>query len=79
VMNAHEVKLLGGGGTDMGVGIAAALELKPKPDLVLVLTDGHTPWPKAPRAKVIVGLLDPLGRVPDWATTVLIEPETVTS
>jgi predicted metal-dependent peptidase len=78
VMNAHEVKLLGGGGTDMGAGIAAALELKPKPDLVLVLTDGHTPWPRAPRAKVIVGLLDPQGRVPDWATSVLIEPESVT-
>lgn len=77
VLNAHEVKLLGGGGTDMGEGIKAAGELKPRPDLILVLTDGHTPWPKPPKAKVVVGLMDPTGSVPDWATSVLIDPEMV--
>ncbi|TCO62696.1 DUF2201 family putative metallopeptidase [Actinocrispum wychmicini] len=77
VLNAHEVKLLGGGGTDMGAGIKAAAELRPRPDLILVLTDGHTPWPKPPRAKVVVGLMDPAGTVPSWATSVLIDPETV--
>ena len=44
----------------MGKGIQAAMELKPTPDVVVVLTDGFTPWPdKPPKAKVIVGLLDP--------------------
>ena len=42
---AKLMKLPGGGGTNMIVGIDAALNLKPKPDTVLVLTDGHTPFP----------------------------------
>jgi hypothetical protein len=37
--------LRGGGGTDMVAGLNAALELKPKPEAVIVLTDGHTPFP----------------------------------
>jgi Mg-chelatase subunit ChlD len=71
------VKLLGGGGTDMGAGLAAAVELAPRPDLIIVLTDGRTPWPaRAPdRAKVVVGLLDPAGSVPGWARSVTIEPD----
>lgn len=59
VSRASQVELLGGGGTDMGQGIAQALELRPCPSIVVVLTDGFTPWPHAaPKgAKVIVGLL----------------------
>jgi len=76
VLNASDVRLLGGGGTDMGAGLEAATGLKPRPDLVIVLTDGHTPWPSgAPGGvKVIVGLMDPTGTVPEWASTVMIEP-----
>jgi predicted metal-dependent peptidase len=81
VMNARDVRLLGGGGTDMGAGLAATAALRPRPDLVIVLTDGHTPWPAGPpgKAKVIVGLMDPTGSVPDWATSVTIDPATVGS
>jgi predicted metal-dependent peptidase len=81
VMNARDVRLLGGGGTDMGAGLAATTSLRPRPDLVIVLTDGHTPWPARPpgKAKVIVGLMDPTGSVPDWATSVTIDPATVGS
>ncbi|HVA06085.1 MAG TPA: VWA-like domain-containing protein [Acidimicrobiales bacterium] len=63
VSRASQVELLGGGGTDMGEGIARALALRPRPSIVVVLTDGYTPWPEsAPRgAKVIVGLLDAPG------------------
>jgi predicted metal-dependent peptidase len=74
VMNAKDVRLLGGGGTDMGAGLAVAADLRPRADLIIVLTDGYTPWPPAPpsKAKVIVGLLAE-GSVPDWATSVRIE------
>ena len=60
VSRASQIELLGGGGTDMGEGIAQALSLKPRPSVIVVLTDGFTPWPAgAPRgAKVIVGLLE---------------------
>ena len=48
VRRARDVRLGGGGGTDMRVGLAAAAELRPRPDLVVVLTDGYTPWPERP-------------------------------
>ena len=35
----------GRGGTDMRVGIQAALDLKPRPHAIVVFTDGETPWP----------------------------------
>ena len=42
-----DIKLGGGGGTDLRVGIAAAESLKPQPKIVIVLTDGYTPWPES--------------------------------
>jgi len=75
VLDAREVRLLGGGGTDMGAGLAAVAALRPRPDLAIVLTDGHTPWPGRPPdgVRVVVGLLDESGHTPDWATTVLVD------
>jgi predicted metal-dependent peptidase len=80
VSKATQVVLGGGGGTDMGSGIEAAAALRPRPSIVIVLTDGFTPWPAvAPKgARVIVGLLDQgwhghRWEPPAWASTVLIE------
>ena len=75
VLDAREVRLLGGGGTDLRIGLAAAAETKPRPDLVIVLTDGHTPWPaeRPAHTRVVVGLMDVTGTSPDWAVTVPIE------
>ena len=83
VSRASQVELAGGGGTNMGVGIAAAAALHPRPSVIVVLTDGFTPWPdKSPKAvRVIVGLLTqpiiPTDRfaLPTWARIVRIEPE----
>lgn len=75
VLDVRAVQLLGGGGTDMGAGLAAAVELRPRPDVVIVLTDGHTPWPASPPlgCEVVVALLDESGSVPGWATPVVVD------
>jgi predicted metal-dependent peptidase len=79
----RDITLVGGGGTDMSIGLAAAMEERPQPDLIIVLTDGYTPWPvEAPAAEVVVGLLADDGDVPglapaeppSWARTVPIGP-----
>jgi len=75
VTAARQVQLLGGGGTRMGEGIEAARRLRPAPSVVVVLTDGFTPWPaEAPRGlRVVVGLLrDGALRPPAWARVVRI-------
>lgn len=73
VKAATQVRLAGGAGTDMRVGIAAAVALRPKPHAVIVLTDGATPWPdEPPRVALVVGLLSPTHvPVPEWARVVM--------
>jgi len=47
VRRLGELVLTGGGDTDLRVGIDAALATRPRPSVVVVLTDGLTPWPPA--------------------------------
>ena len=76
VRRARDAHLGGGGGTDLRVGIAAAGTQRPRPDVIVVFTDGETPWPPQPPpgCSVIVALL---GRsrtdfppTPPWAVRV---------
>ncbi|RAY16719.1 hypothetical protein DPM19_00625 [Actinomadura craniellae] len=55
VTSAGQVTLAGGGGTDMRVGIEAAL--RERPQVVIVLTDGFTPWPEEPASYRLVAAL----------------------
>jgi predicted metal-dependent peptidase len=82
---AEGIPLLGGGGTDMRTGFVKALRTTPRPDVVVILTDGQTPWPSAqPACRTVVGLFPRRRqsydensdyvprRPPDWARVVTI-------
>lgn len=69
-----EVVLAGGGGTDMRVGIERALREPHRPQVVVVLTDGWTPWPQEPTSCRVVAALvgaDP-PQPPAWVETVRV-------
>lgn len=75
------LQLPGGGGTDMGEGLAAAGSLRPHPHIIVVFTDGYTPWPESVPAQVesvIVVLSDEsqTPNVPDWATVISLDHHT---
>jgi predicted metal-dependent peptidase len=77
VSSARQVELIGGGGTNMGAGIGAAADLRPRPAVTVVLTDGYTPWPAAaPKGmRVVVGLLgEGAPDAPPWTRSVRVEP-----
>ena len=86
VYNVKDISLHGGGGTDMRVGIKAAMEHKPTPDVVILFTDGYTPWPDKPlpRGKqLVVGLVGKSAcesnQVPEWCRVVkIVDDEEIT-
>ena len=73
VRDVRQVELVGGGGTDMTAGIESALCLKPRPDLIVVITDGWTPWPGEPVGVPVVAVLtqdDDPHDTPSWIRTI---------
>lgn len=74
-------KLIGGGGTDMGAAIdtvvAKMTAVKRKPHMVVVLTDGETPWQRVFTGPVIAGIFPRRGstpqEVPNDITAIVIE------
>ncbi|WP_078910084.1 VWA-like domain-containing protein [Streptomyces sp. NRRL S-87] len=74
VTSTDQVELAGGGGTDMRVGIRAARALPDRPDVVVVLTDGYTPWPdEMPSCRLIAALIGPdAPQPPPWVETVRV-------
>ncbi|MFI2908511.1 VWA-like domain-containing protein [Streptomyces sp. PDY-4] len=74
VTSTEQVTLGGGGGTDMRVGIDAALAARDRPGIVIVLTDGFTPWPaETPSCRLIAALIGAgAPRPPAWVETVRV-------
>jgi len=73
-------RVRGGGGTDMGYLVREVVDAKPKsrpPQLVVVITDGETPWGRAPRTRVpVIAVITPRGRrdnTPAWVKEVVID------
>ncbi|KAF0246616.1 MAG: hypothetical protein FD167_3447 [bacterium] len=76
VFKKSQVQALGGGGTNMCVGIETALKAKPRPQVVVVITDGDSPWPSKPikNARLVIALTENTysGYLPKWAKVVLV-------
>jgi len=76
VRHARDIHLGGGGGTDLRHGMDAATKLSPRPDVLIVLTDGDTPWPESqPSGLAVIAAV--IGRAhhllpptPHWAQRV---------
>lgn len=75
VTSAQQVTLAGGGGTDMRIGIERALALPERPGVVIVITDGLTPWPAEPSACRLIAALTSMKApaAPAWAETIRIQ------
>ncbi|WP_205797182.1 VWA-like domain-containing protein [Micromonospora sp. CMU55-4] len=82
VRRIEDIELVGGGGTDMRVGLAASAALRPRADIVIVATDGDTPWDdippdRNPQARYVTLLLDgDRDTVPPWMRKIIVaEPD----
>ena len=78
--DVQKLQLPGGGGTDMREGITAALAIKPRPDAIVIVTDGETPWPanKPIGCDNFIVLLTTgakAAKVPGWAKTVVLDSD----
>ena len=77
VFKKEQIQAKGGGGTDMRLCFQHADTLKPRPDIVIVLTDGETPWPdhKPNGYRSIVCLIPGAYQRsgPEWAKVIVVE------
>ena len=77
VRSLSDVKLVGGGGTDLRVGIDAALSARPAGNVIVAFTDGGTPWPEhrlpVPLIVALIGQ-HAADTAPAWAKTVRVTP-----
>ena len=78
IHNTNQITLAGAGGTDMATGIHAAAQTRP--DAIVVITDGWTPWPQTPppaTRTVIAALTNNhcIHQAPEWIQTIDISEQ----
>lgn len=64
----------------MSAGLEACAALRPRPEVVVVMTDGETPWPAQPppglgsaRVIALLTMASSADYVPEWMTTIVID------
>jgi predicted metal-dependent peptidase len=76
IFKATDVKLMGGGGTDMTLGLEAAEKMRPRPHVIICITDCETGWPSRPlRVPLIVARTSKGSPAPAWASVVDVVPD----
>jgi len=80
ITHARDIKLHGGGGTDMSHAIGVVMAEKPRPNILVVITDGYTDWPGTnpnPRIKCIAvvteGGCPTTDGIPKWITAIKVK------
>jgi predicted metal-dependent peptidase len=76
VFSPKQVELAGGGGTDMRPLIFEAAKAKPQPGVIVVCTDGYTPWPSDPVGVPVVACItreSTMKAVPPWMEAVCLQ------
>ena len=73
IHNTNQITLTGAGGTNMATGIHTAAQTRP--DAIIVITDGWTPWPQTPppaTRTVIAALTNNhcIHQTPEWIQTI---------
>jgi len=73
--SGRPLRLTGGGGTDMVVGIELALQGRPSASVIVVATDGYTSWPDdLPVGRTFIALL--VGKdapaPPEWVHSIVV-------
>jgi predicted metal-dependent peptidase len=79
VYDVRSIRLVGMGGTDMGKGIRAALANEPRPNIIIILTDGETGWPESRPfdVQIVIGIVGNKNSIlresslPTWASKVV--------
>lgn len=76
VHRGRSIVLKGGGGTDMRVAFDVALNSRPRPDIIVGITDCETPWPESAPVRcrtIIVRVGGDAAKVPSWARVVDVD------
>ena len=71
VFSTRQIELLGGGGTDMRLCFNHAAQLRPRPQVIIILSDCESPWPETPPRgmNTVIARLGS-GAAPAWARVV---------